>query len=827
MMKRLYSFFLVCFLTTFTLLAQTGAYKISGTIKDSITGEPEAFATLRLTPAGGTRPVAAAAADEKGKFILSVGKKGTYTLQVVSLGKAPLTRTIQVNAAGSTNIGTLTLQEYSSSLGTATVTAVRPLIKAEPDRIAYSIADDPDSQTNSMLDMLRKVPMVTVDGEDNIQVNGSSGFKVYVNGKPNQMMSANPSLILKNYPASAIKKVEVITDPGAKYDAEGTAGILNIITEAETKTTGYMLTPHINPSNRGVFGSVFGMMQIGKLTISGNYGIGHMKQPESTEKSERETFADDVNHLLTSNGVSRHKGTFQFAGIDASYEFDAHNLLSISGGLNTYHGKAPGTTGYTMFDRSGATVYHYNLQRYSKQKYDGYNASVDYQHNFGKEEQALTLSYRFNTSPSSSKSISLYSDITDVPYELTDLYANPRNKSGEHTAQIDFTTPLGKLHKLSTGLKYINRINKSENYEGARAAGSEDEFIRDDERSLNYRHRNDIMAAYGEYTLKIKNFTTRAGLRYEHSHIEVTYSENKAPSFSNNLGDFVPSLNFGYNLAPTSMIKVGYNMRIGRPDISYLSPYVQRPTAESQTYGNPNLDSEKAHNFELGFNSFSQKFNLSTTLSYQLQTNGLTPYTYLSDNNIMTTTFGNLMHQKALSLNTYINWTITKGSAINLNISGSYADYKAYRYYNAMNAHNSGFGGSLFGGLRQDLPLKIKLNLHGGGSLRRPNLQGSDPGFYFYALNFSRSFLPEDRLTLSIMAGNFIHPKRSFRSSMETDVFRTSSIHTNDFMRFGAGIRYRLGSLKAVVKKATRSIENNDVIQQQNSNGAQSGEMGQ
>lgn len=826
-MKRSFVFFVMTLLIACNLKAQNAAYQIRGTVKDSITEEAEAFATITLTPQGTYRPTAMTTANEKGEFNLPVKSSGNYTLQIISLGKAPIARSVTLSSQKVKDMGTLLIQEYTSTLGTATVTAIRPLIKAEPDRIAYSIADDPESQTNSMLDMLRKVPMVTVDGEDNIKVNGSSGFKVYVNGKPNQMMSSNPSLILKNYPASAIKKVEVITDPGAKYDAEGTSGILNIVTAAETKTTGYTITPHINPSNRGLFGSLFGMAQIGKLTISGNYGAGHMKQPEGTNKSERETFSDPVNHLLRSEGTSQNKGTFQFAGIDASYEFNPRNLLSVSAGLNTYHGKSPLSTHYSMTDSEGKPVYSYDLIQYTKMKYDGYNASADYQHTFKKEGQTLTFSYRFNTSPSNSRTTSLYTNIINVPYQLTDLYADPDNKAIEHTAQADFTTPFGKYHTLSAGIKYINRINRSNNLEGTRPTGTDEEFIRDEERSLNYRHRNDIMAAYGEYTLKIKKATTRAGIRYEYSHVDVSYPNGKQMPFTNNFSDFIPSVSVGYNLSQTMMLKMGYNLRIGRPDISYLSPYVQHPTAETQTYGNPNLDSEKAHNFELGYNSFSQKLSISTTLAYQLQTNGLTPYTFLSDNNILTTTYGNLMHQKTLSLNAYINWTIFNGTVLNFNLSGDYADYKAYRYHNGNNAHNSGFSGSLFGGLRQDLPLNLKLNLHGGGSLRSPNLQGHQAGFYFYALNLSRSFLTDDRLTLSLMAGNFIHPKRSFRNSTITESFRSESIHTTNFMRFGMGIRYRLGSLKAVVKKATRSIENNDVIQQQNTNNSQSSGMGQ
>jgi TonB-dependent Receptor Plug Domain. len=110
------------------------------------------------------------------------------------------------------------------------IVAQKPLVKTEIDKLAYNIEDDPDSKTSSTLEMLRKVPMVTVDGEDKIQVNGSTKFKVYINGKPNNMISSNPTEVLKSMPANSIKSIEVITNPGAKYDAEGISGILNIIT---------------------------------------------------------------------------------------------------------------------------------------------------------------------------------------------------------------------------------------------------------------------------------------------------------------------------------------------------------------------------------------------------------------------------------------------------------------------------------------------------------------------------------------------------------------------------------------------------------------------
>ncbi len=808
-----------------TMSAQSGKFYAEGVVKDSITGMVEPFVTLRLMKAGQTRPVAVATSDELGRFKIGTAQAGTYELQISTIGKNTITRTVRLSPSGTLRLGTLHLVDASTTLGEATVTAQRVLVKAEVDRIGYSMKEDPDAQTNTMLDMLRKVPMVQVDGDDNIQVNGSSSFLVYVNGKPNKMMTDNASLVLKNYPASAVQKVEVITDPGAKYDAEGVAGILNIVTDTETSTSGYTFTPSFSYNNRGYHAGFFGMAQFGKLTVSANYGYGYSEHPESTSWSERETFGDNPT-LLRSEGVVNDKGDHQFGSLDASYEFDKKNLLSVSAGIHTHPNEGWSLTNYTM---TSADPYSYNILSNFDSKRNSYDASVDYQHSFDKENQNLTLSYRFGTHYGNEKAMTDYYDVDNVPaeYDLRDLYSDPDTRSTEHTVQADFTTPIGKYHTLSTGVKYIYRNNTSDNFESSRPWDSTDNFIKDEEASIDYRHRADIAAAYGEYTLKYDKFSTRAGVRYEYSYFDVSYpnAANKEKDFTADFNDLVPSVNFGYNFTPTTLLKAGYNIRIGRPGIRNLSPYVTHNTAESQSYGNPNLDSEKAHNFTLGFSTFSPKLSINTTLMYTVQNNGLTAYSFIDENNILNTTYENFRHSKVTAISVFINWTPFKGTSLNLSAEGNYRDYKVKNYHANQDAHNSGFGGGLFGGLRQDLPWKLKLGFHGGFRLKRIDLQGSAPGFEFYGMNLSRSFLADDRLTITLNAGNFISPKRNFRSETITPTFRSESVSCRDFMRFGIGVRYRLGSLKATVKKVARSIEDTDKIQEEDNSG-QSGQGG-
>ena len=359
-------------------------------------------------------------------------------------------------------------------------------------------------------------------------------------------------------------------------------GILNIITTSETKTTGYTFTPSLTASTGGVSGDLFGMAQYGKFMISAYYGAGqHKSLKPITGKNELEVYDDDVNHLFSTDSELKNRGVFQYGNLEASYEFSDKDLLSVSGGVHGWNGIDNSYTQNRMMAADGSQTYAYDQHVHSKSQYLGVNVSTDFQHTF-KEDQYLTFSYRYDLSPTYNKQKCTSATWSRCPKtkELLDAKTDPDQRSIEHTAQVDFTTPIAKKHTLSAGLKYINRINRSNNEELNRKAGTDDEFVRNEERSLLYRHRGDIASAYAEYQLKLKNFSLMAGSRYEYYRVKVTYPDGKRPSFSTDMHDWVPQVSVGFNLKPTMMLKAGYNLRIARPDISYLSPYVEQTTPE-------------------------------------------------------------------------------------------------------------------------------------------------------------------------------------------------------------------------------------------------------
>jgi outer membrane receptor protein involved in Fe transport len=788
--------------------AQTkGDYSVKGVLLDSVSKNPEPYATIRILQKGNTKPVAVSITDNSGKFRISMSAPGTYDLLLSSVGRTPLYRTFTVGPDKvSVDFGKLYIQDATKNLKGVEVVAAKPLVKADVDKIEYNISEDPESKSKNMLDMLRKVPMVTVDGDDNIKVNGNSSFKVYVNGKPNTMISNNPKMVLKSFPAMAVKKVEVITNPGAKYDAEGVSGILNIVTDTQTSMDGIMANLSTSLSNRSKNVGAYGLIKKGKLTFSVNYGVAKYTQATAYNDIEQTNFNSDTDHFLKSHSEMGNKIPIQYGNLEGSYEFDKNDLLSVSGGLMSMNIRS-NSTGFTkMFDAENQSVYSYNTVGNTRQSSTNLNGGLDFQHIFQNPGEMLTFSYRFNTAPTESKSYSDY-DGVNVPSTLTDLYSDPKQSSYEHTGQVDYSLPFKKIHTLSTGVKYIYRMNKSDNKEYSRAVGSEDDYLYDDTRSLKYNHQNKIMAAYAEYKLALSKFSAKAGLRYEYSKVNVKYPDNKQTDFDSNFSDLVPSVTFSYNLGMTKMLSLSYNMRIGRPSIGFLSPYVDRSDITNIKYGNPNLVSEKAHNIGLTFGSFGQKFSLNTSLTYRFSNNGLSDYSFLDVNNVLNTTYGNILSSKALNMNMYVNWVITNTTTLHFNATGAYNDLKSDK----MSLHNYGYNGTLFGGIQQSLPWELKLGVNGGGMTRTINLQGKGGGYSYYTFYLSRSFLKEQRLTLSAFSVNLFNKNLNYKQSSSTDLFaRNTTYHTNNSM-FGISVSLRLGKLQAQVKKVARTISNDDV----------------
>lgn len=794
---------------------------------DSLTQEGEPYATIKIVkkeaPANALKMLVT---DMKGKFQEKVPGTGNFVMTISSIGRNTIVKDFTVKAGEKlVDFGTLYITDASNELGQVEVVAQKPLVKADIDKIEYNVQDDPDSKSNSVLEMLRKVPLVTVDGEDNIKVNGSSSFKVYVNGKPNNMMSNNPTEVLKSMPANSIKHIEVITNPGPKYDAEGVGGILNIVTVG-SGLEGYTATFSGNVSNMGAGGGLFGTVKSGKLTVSARYNYNYNDRPRSYSGGNRRTVGDvtEGSSDLDYDGSSKGHGNFQSGSMEASYEIDTLRLVSMSFGLwgggnnstsiNNTLATAPGTSN---------ELYRYVSDGRSKSSWYSIDGGVDYQRMFHVKDRMFTLSYKINTSPQTSDSYSTYNDMhaatdwEDFLKRLYDLNNDGSQNTTEHTFQADYTTPIGKMHTLEAGAKYILRDNSSEDDRYERQIGTTGDYVLDEEHSSHYKHQNDILAAYMGYGLRVKKISGRLGVRYEHTKQEVKYLLGRGDDFNKNFDDVVPSASIGYKLTDMSNLRFGYNMRIYRPGIWYLNPYLNDSNPTNISQGNSHLDSEKSHSFNLSYSNFTQKFNINLSARYSFTNNSIEQVTeQVKDTEIeglqnptgkevLYSTYQNIGKSRNASLSGYVNWNATSNTRIYANLYGNYTYMEG-----ANGLKNDGWNLFAYGGAQQSLPHDWRISLNIYGQTPWIMLQGKGSSFFDYGLSVNKSFLNK-RLTLSAFASNFFKKYTSPTSSIEGVGFTQDSWNRYTRQRFGVSVSYRIGELKASVKKAARTISNDDV----------------
>jgi len=828
-MKIKCSLLLIMLVVSSLVAAQNAAptFQIKGVLLDSLTQEGEPYATIKIVkkeaPANALKMLVT---DMKGKFQEKVPGTGNFVMTISSIGRNTIVKDFTVKAGEKlVDFGTLYITDASNELGQVEVVAQKPLVKADIDKIEYNVQDDPDSKSNSVLEMLRKVPLVTVDGEDNIKVNGSSSFKVYVNGKPNNMMSNNPTEVLKSMPANSIKHIEVITNPGPKYDAEGVGGILNIVTVG-SGLEGYTATFSGNVSNMGAGGGLFGTVKSGKLTVSARYNYNYNDRPRSYSGGNRRTVGDvtEGSSDLDYDGSSKGHGNFQSGSMEASSEIDTLRLVSMSFGLwgggnnstsiNNTLATAPGTSN---------ELYRYVSDGRSKSSWYSIDGGVDYQRMFHVKDRMFTLSYKINTSPQTSDSYSTYNDMhaatdwEDFLKRLYDLNNDGSQNTTEHTFQADYTTPIGKIHTLEAGAKYILRDNSSEDDRYERQIGTTGDYVLDEEHSSHYKHQNDILAAYMGYGLRVKKISGRLGVRYEHTKQEVKYLLGRGDDFNKNFDDVVPSASIGYKLTDMSNLRFGYNMRIYRPGIWYLNPYLNDSNPTNISQGNSHLDSEKSHSFNLSYSNFTQKFNINLSARYSFTNNSIEQVTeQVKDTEIeglqnptgkevLYSTYQNIGKSRNASLSGYVNWNATSNTRIYANLYGNYTYMEG-----ANGLKNDGWNLFAYGGAQQSLPHDWRISLNIYGQTPWIMLQGKGSSFFDYGLSVNKSFLNK-RLTLSAFASNFFKKYTSPTSSIEGVGFTQDSWNRYTRQRFGVSVSYRIGELKASVKKAARTISNDDV----------------
>jgi len=817
-MRTIY-LFLFLLISVLSCFAQTNqkkveslpTYTVKGTVIDSISNQSVQYATLSIAAARSPQnPIKVVVSDNNGNFTASFNASpGNYAVAIQFVGMKPTVKNFTLTSNPKlVSLGKIYMTETSEQLKEVVVVAQKPLVKVEIDKLTYNVESDPDSRTSNTLDMFRKIPMVTVDNEDNIQLKGSSDFKIYLNGKPSNLISNNPSDVLKSMPASTIKSVEVITDPGAKYDAEGVGGIINIIT-TKSGIEGYTATIRSNASTLGRWGGgAYLSLKAGKFGITGNYNYTYLNTPYNDSYFERTNYVSNTEKYMIQNGRSKYKGPFQFGYVEASYDIDSLNLISLS--FNRFNGKRTGISDYLVDVRQidYNPYYSYNRSSNSTRTFGSTEVSIDYQRSTRRKDELLIVSYKFENNPNDTKSTTLLKNLSGpVPGILARSQYNLNKAStNEHTAQIDYTRPIRKGQKLEVGVKYILRKNNSET-----DRRQNDTLVIDS--SSDFKHTQDIYSAYLSYDIKIKKFGIKTGIREEGTSQKVKYLHSPEMNFSTSYSNLVPSATISYMLNATEQFRVGYTMRIRRPSIRNLNPYVNNTDPQNISYGNPNLDPEKSHTLNMNYSRFSQKLNINLGLSYRFENNEIESITFIDPErpNVSQTTYDNIGHSQRTSFSLYGNWSAFKNFNLIVNGGIFYVNMTSDATQSTEELSTNGFFYNVYSGIQYTLPKDFRLNLNGGYFAPRVTLQGKSSAFYFTSLSVSKDFL-DKKLSVSLTCTDPFWKAKRYSNKVNDKTFSIESAEYMNARDFRISVSYRFGTLKSsATKKAKKGITNDDI----------------
>ncbi len=806
-MKSISSTVILSLILIFPFLAIAADYRVKASVVNS-ESKPELYATWRIftNDSTSTAVVAGSVTDDTGTIDASLDSAGAYRLSLQGMEGGSLDVDFSVSDDSPVaDLGFLILKpDEAQQLDEITVTAQKPLVVKEIDRLAYDVKADPESSTAPLIDILRKVPMVTVDGDGNITVNGSSSFKIYKNGRPNNSFTKNAKDLFKAIPASTIKKVEVITDPGAREDAEGVGAILNIITDSDSSLEGIMgsINLYVDNNNPAPTPRLWLSSQIGKVTFSlyGNYFNINRRETENTSHSEGKYLS--TGQTLRFEDESSSKRNAYSSGFELSYELDTLNLFTASLDLYQNYGKSDSRRNYVMTASDGSVLQSYTQTSfYPKNQYLDIDGNFNYQRSTRLKGENITLSYQISTTGQKQKQQTDYTDLYNFQAAYTGISSNFDLRFFEHTFQLDWTRPIATRHTLDLGAKYIARRNHSKNFR---------DYIGSNQTYDDFNHNTDIAAAYADFRAKFGKFGVRAGFRYEYSRLAAKFHEGSGKNFSSSINDYVPNATVSYSPDDANTFKLTFNRRISRPGINYLDPTVST-TPQSTTSGNPHLKSTNYNSVNLNYGFIKAKFNLDFSAGYSFSNDAISETMDIVDDHIYYS-FGNVGRSRQLNFSLYAQWSPTDKSRFHVNMYYALTKLSlpdgtqlSRPVYNPVLSY------------QQTLPYRIRLSANVGwwsGSINNAYSYMKPSMAYFWnSFRLQRYFLTDDRLSIGLSIQNPFGPykRKSTSITSSPDYYSEyTSCHPHNFS-VGLTASFRFGSLKASVKKTAASIENDDL----------------
>ncbi len=758
---------------------------ISGVLIDSLTGEGIPFASIALKRAGTDRILNGVISEEDGKFKIGEVTNGKYDLVISFLGyEEKLIPNAETTLKDpDLDLGRIVMMENSLILDEVEITEKRALIENRVDKIVYNAEDDSSVAGGDATEVLRKIPLLSVDLDGNVSLRGSQNVRILINGKPSGMFSANVGEALKMFPADQIEKVEVITAPGAKYDGEGSSGIINIITKSKEieGIAGSINTALGNRSNSLNLSLNAGK---GRFGFSSNGG-GYWSTPQDALTDFTRTTLDDNNVQYSFGGINETQSLGFRGSANAFYDFNAFNSINSN---FTIRGRGSDRKGNTSGQFFGAAFDRFND---TETLVHGFDWNTDYTKKFeDNENQELVFAVQVSGNYQDDES-----NVIESGFNARDELIINNADNVEFTGQVDYVHPVGKSNKMEVGVKSV-----------LRRIDSDSDYSQQINLSNLFLYDQDVHAGYLSYNFFWNKFNIVTGLRYEHTDIRGD-GDQDAQNFTNRYDNFLPNIAISKTLKGFRTVKVAYNRRIQRPSLFFINPFVNNADFANITQGNPALGPEITDQFEITYNTNFLGFTIFSSVYYRNNRALIEQIAVSSDETVSSTinTYRNVGENNSIGLNLFTSKNIGR---VTFRGGGDIYTYNATGIIEGQQVSNEALSYRIFTNGEISLSGTIKMDFFGFFQAPRFTLQGQRASFSIYGMGMRKDFKNAS------LGFNIISPFNEYLNfdsdiTSEAANFRQESNFQLPFRAFRINFRYKFGKVDF---KARRSkIKNTDL----------------
>lgn len=616
----------IFFLITLASFGQSGQIVLSGIITDAESSEPLPYATVSVYNRNGDL-ADGGIADENGVFKLNL-PPNDYSLNFEYIGFESVTIDIKPYP-NNINIGTVKLISSFDSLEGVDVVGQSAEVEIRLDKRVYNVSKNNLIRGGTVSDVLENVPSVSVDIDGNIELRGNNNVRILVDGKPSGLIGLGGIDALTRLPAESIEKVEVITSPSARYQAEGTTGIINIIL-AKRFLKGLNGVFNLSAGRNDTYsGSANLNYRNGKFNFFTNSGYSdRTNKGRAVQDNVYTDPLESVERYVEERQFNRRRQGFN-VNIGLDYQMTEKTSLTMSYLTNERDGDDSTINEQSQYQIDGVLV----TNRYEKEidREDSNQFSVDFEHQFNKQGHKLTatLQTEKNDETETSDINSFFEN--GQPSDDSEINRTVENQE-RNLAQLDYVFPIDKNTQFEAG--YRGTDNKRKIDFEVQIIDENDNATLDENLSNVLDFNQEVHALYSQYGKKFNTFSFLAGLRFENTRIFVEQLDSSSPLNNKSYNDYFPTLNLGWEISPTASITLGYNRRISRPNAWTLNPFQSRSSKTSYFQGNPKLDPSYSNGIDIGYLKQFKKVTLNSSVYYRKSTDAVSRVAIVTDETV-------------------------------------------------------------------------------------------------------------------------------------------------------------------------------------------------